>query len=305
MRLISSGDVRLALHEEGDAARPAILLLHGYPDTSRVWDEVAALLRDRFRVVRYDVRGAGRSSAPRDRRHYTFDHLAADLAAVLEAVGAPRVHLVGHDWGSIQLWEALSRPAISQTAASFTSIGGPGLDQAAHFFRYGERRAVLGQLARSWYIGCFQAPLLPELVWRTLGPRLLGRTLRKEGVRPRPGHPAQTLARDAANGLGLYRTAMRGRLRRAGDPRVPVPVQLIETTRDPFVSPRLLATLARWAPACWRREVAAGHWVQRSHPGVVARMVAEFVTHVDGGPPSPELRRSKAPSFPGKPSIGR
>ncbi|MFI6502295.1 SDR family oxidoreductase [Nonomuraea typhae] len=294
MRLIPSGEVRLALYEEGERADPTILLVHGYPDTHRVWDEVAELLRDRFHVVRYDVRGAGRSSAPRDRRHYAFDHLAADLGAVLDEIGKPRVHLVGHDWGSLQSWEALGRPGISERVASYTSFGGPGLDQAAHFLRYGRRREVAGQLARSWYIGAFQLPLLPELAWLGPLPRALARTMRlAEGIEPRPGHPAETLRRDGRNGLGLYRQNFLTRLRAPGDPGVEVPVQLIETTRDVFVSPKLLASLRQWAPEFWHRRLAAGHWAQRSHPEAVARMIAEFATHVDGGGVSRSLRRDR------------
>lgn len=294
MRLIESGDVRLALVEEGDPGKPTILLVHGYPDTHRVWDEVAEILRDRFHVVRYDVRGAGRSTAPRDHHDYDFDHLAADLVAVLEAIGKPRVHLVGHDWGSLQCWEAVTRPRVRARVASFTSFGGPGLDQAAAFLRYGKRREVLGQLTRSWYIGAFQIPVLPELAWRTLMPKALARSMRAgEGIEPRPGHPADTLARDGRNGLWLYRANMMNRMRVPGDPNVDVPVQLIETTRDVFVSPVLLASVGQWVRRFWHRRIPAGHWAQRSHPEVVARMIAEFAGHLEGAPATRELRRAR------------
>ncbi|WP_327088160.1 SDR family oxidoreductase [Nonomuraea sp. NBC_01738] len=295
MRLIQSQEVRLALFEEGDPGNPTILLVHGYPDTHRVWDEVAALLRDRFHVVSYDVRGAGASTAPRDRRHYAFDHLAADLAAVLDAIGKPRVHLVGHDWGSLQSWEAIARPGIAPRIASFTSFGGPGLDQAAHFMRYGKRREIAGQLLRSWYIGAFQLPFLPELAWRKLVPGALERSMRlAEGIEPRPGHPADTLVADGRNGLGLYRRNFLNRLRTPGDPMVDVPVQLIETTKDIFVSPKLLASIASWVPEFWHRKLAAGHWAQRSHPEIVARMIAEFAGHLEGGASTRSLRRDRA-----------
>ncbi|MFI6921594.1 SDR family NAD(P)-dependent oxidoreductase [Nonomuraea spiralis] len=316
MRWVESGDVRLAVFEEGDPAAPTIVLLHGYPDTHRVWDEVAALLRDRFHLVRYDVRGAGASSAPRDRRHYAFDHLMADLAAVIDSVGKPRVHLAGHDWGSLQGWEAAARPGLRDRLASFTSLGGPGLRQAAQFMRHGRRRDVLRQLTRSWYIGAFQVPVLPELAWRTVVPRLLRRTLRNgEGVEPRPGHPADTLVKDARNGLELYRRNMLtgddgsagggglmrgggfagggGLAGRGGEPRVGVPVQLVEARGDRFVTPALLASTGRWADRLWHRRIEAGHWAQRGRPATVAEMIADFVTHMEGGPASRGLRRAR------------
>src|SRR5690606_30584802 len=241
MRWVESGDVRLAVLEEGDPAAPTLLLVHGYPDTHRVWDEVAARLRDRFHVVRYDVRGAGRSTAPAERHRYGMDHLAADLAAVIDAIGKPKVHLVGHDWGSLQGWHAAARPGLRERLASFTGFGGPGLAQTDRFIRHGDRKAVAGQLLRTFHIGAFQLPVLPELAWQTFLPALMRRTL--------PRHPGQdTLPRDARNGLELYRANTFTRRAPVGDPWVDVPVQLIECLRDPFTSAALLESLRQWAP---------------------------------------------------------
>src|SRR3954449_2748026 len=120
MRTVMSGDVRLAVEEQGPPHAPTVLLVHGYPDTHRVWDEVADALSGPFHVVRYDVRGAGASSAPRGRKAYRLEHLKDDLLAVADAVSpdAP-VHLVGHDWGSIQSWEAVTEPGAEKRFASF------------------------------------------------------------------------------------------------------------------------------------------------------------------------------------------
>ncbi|MGJ6965051.1 SDR family oxidoreductase [Streptosporangium sp. G11] len=291
MRWVESGDVRLALFEQGDPAAPTVLLVHGYPDTHRVWDEVATLLEDRFHVVRYDVRGAGLSDAPRATGGYDYDHLAADMTAVLDAVGKPGVHLAGHDWGSIQGWNLIGRPGIRERILSFTSVGGPHLDRAAHFVRHGRPREVAGQLLRSWYIGAFQVPVVPELVLRAVLPRVVNRSV---GAPGRPGHPAETLVRDGLNGLGLYRANMlTGRGASPAEPVPRTPVQIVEATKDPFVSPALLASAHRWTPRLWHRRVPAGHWVQRSHPGVLARMIAEFAEYVEGAPPSRELRRDR------------
>src|SRR5687767_11707346 len=102
VRWVTGAGVELAVDEGGTSGAPTLLLVHGYPDTSAVWADVAARLRDRYHVVTYDVRGAGASGAPEGRRGYTLDLLVADLAAVADAVSPHRpVHLVGHDWGSI------------------------------------------------------------------------------------------------------------------------------------------------------------------------------------------------------------
>ena len=87
-----------------------------------MWDEVAERLAERFRVVVYDVRGAGASSAPSDPLDYGLDVLMGDLEAVLDGVGRrARAPGVGHDWGSVQGWEAVIGDRVRRRIASFTS----------------------------------------------------------------------------------------------------------------------------------------------------------------------------------------
>ncbi|MFG2001270.1 SDR family oxidoreductase [Spirillospora sp. NPDC048911] len=297
-RRVRGDGVDLAVFEQGDRSRPTVLLMHGYPDTHAVWDEVAARLAARYHVVRYDVRGAGASSRPFGRRRYTFAYLMADLRAVLDATSPDRpVHLVGHDWGSIQAWEAVC--TMPERFASFTSMSGPCLDHVAHWTRGKlsrptprNLRLAAGQGLRSWYIAFFQTPVVPEVMWRAGLTRLFTRALEiGEGVGPRAGHPARTFARDAAAGVGLYRGDMPQRLRRPRDRRTDVPTQVIVATRDLFVSPHLVGGLQDRVPHLSLRTIAAGHWLPRSHPGVVAQWITEHVTAVSGGPlTAPEER---------------
>ena len=127
--------LRLAVHRHGDDG-PVVVAVHGYPDDHRVWDGVAAALSHRFRVVTYDVRGAGASQAPAGREGYDLDLLAADLRAVVDAVSPDEpVHLLAHDWGAIQTWHAVTGTALEGRVASFTSISGPCLDHVGLFLR--------------------------------------------------------------------------------------------------------------------------------------------------------------------------
>jgi len=68
----SSGGVRIAVYEEGNPDGPTLVMVHGWPDSHVLFDGVAPLLADRFRIVRYDNRGVGNSSVPKPVSAYTM-----------------------------------------------------------------------------------------------------------------------------------------------------------------------------------------------------------------------------------------
>ncbi|MYS24974.1 alpha/beta fold hydrolase [Streptomyces sp. SID4948] len=273
----------------GGSVRPTtVVLLHGYPDSKEVWSEVAGLLADRFHVVLYDVRGHGRSGAPEPLRGgFTLEKLTEDFVAVADAVSPDRpVHLVGHDWGSVQGWEFATVPATDGRLASFTSISGPSLD---HFGLWISRRVrhptprnaaqVLRQGLKSWYVYALHTPLLPELAWRGPLGRRWPRILARAEKLPSDGYPTASLPEDAAHGAWLYRDNIR---RRMGSPRLDayarVPVQLITPTADAYLSERLYDDLDAWVPDLTRRTLPARHWLPRSRPEQLARWIGDFVT---------------------------
>ncbi|MFI6413218.1 SDR family oxidoreductase [Streptomyces sp. NPDC050585] len=287
-RRIRTGGIELCVAELGDPGRPTVVLVHGYPDSKEVWSDVAGRLSDQFHVVLYDVRGHGRSTAPVPLRGgFTLEKLTDDFLAVADAVSPDRpVHVVGHDWGSVQGWEFATVGRTQGRIASFTSMSGPSLDHFGHWMkeRVGRptpRRVgqVLGQGARSWYVYLLHTPLLPELAWRgPLGKRWPG-LLRRVEKMPEDGYPTGSLPRDAAHGAWLYRDNVRSRmLRPRPDAYAHVPVQLITPTGDVFLSDRLYDDLPRWAPRLVRRTLPAGHWVPRTRPDQLAAWIAEFVT---------------------------
>jgi NAD(P)-dependent dehydrogenase (short-subunit alcohol dehydrogenase family)/pimeloyl-ACP methyl ester carboxylesterase len=306
---VRSGEIELAVRVRGEENRPTVVLLHGYPDTGAMWDEVAERLAGRFRVVVYDVRGAGASSRPPDPLDYRLDALVGDLEAVLDGVGAGGpVHLVGHDWGSVQGWEAVIGNRVRGRIASFTSISGPDRRHMARWAREAVRSGprgvaeVLGQARRSVYMPVLMAPKVGQAAARLLAagfPRVMGM---REGADPRPGHPAGTLADDARNGLGLYRANMGRRATRTppDEGRTDVPVQLIVPVKDRYGSQSLLLSARGPVPRLYVRRAPAGHWVARSHPDLIARWISEFAEHVEGGPETPALAHARAAGRPGK-----
>ncbi|MFD8231166.1 SDR family oxidoreductase [Streptomyces sp. NPDC059696] len=309
-RRVRTGEVELCVAEMGDPGRPTVVLLHGYPDSKEVWSEVAARLSGRFHVVAYDVRGHGRSTAPRPLRGgFTLEKLTDDFLAVADAVspGAP-VHLVGHDWGSVQAWEFTTVQRTRGRIASFTSMSGPSLDHFGHWIgtrmkRPTPRRVgqLLGQGARSWYVYLLHTPLLPELAWRgPLGKRWPRMLERAEKV-PRGDYPTASLPSDAAHGAWLYRDNVRPRLRAPRpDAHAHAPVQVITPVADRFLSERLHDELERWVPQLTRRTIQAGHWIPRTRPDRLASWIEEFVTSVESGRPPVAVDGEHAERFGGQ-----
>ncbi|MER7731117.1 SDR family oxidoreductase [Streptomyces erythrochromogenes] len=285
---VRTGGIELCVVELGEKGRPTVLLVHGYPDSKEVWTEVAERLATRFHVVLYDVRGHGRSTAPQPLRGgFTLEKLTDDFLAVADAVSPDRpVHLVGHDWGSVQGWEFATVARTEGRIASFTSMSGPSLDHFGHWIKKRMSRPtpraaaqLLGQGAKSWYVYMLHTPVLPELAWRgPLGKRWPKMLERVEKV-PAGPYPTASLPSDAAHGAWLYRDNVRPRLRRPrSDAYAHVPVQLITPTGDAFLSERLYDGLERWAPDLLRRTLPAKHWIPRTRPDQLASWIAEFVT---------------------------
>ncbi len=287
---VQSGEVELAVYTWGRQGtkkrKPVVVLVHGYPDSAEVWSAVAEALTTHYVVVAYDVRGAGRSSAPRDTAAYALPHLVDDLAAVVEAVSpAAPVHLVGHDWGALQGWEALVSERLRGRIASY-STAAPSLDHAGLWFHRRLRQptprnlaAFAGQLLGSSYMMAFQVPLLPELTWRLFLGRQWSRLLATlEGIRT-AASPTQTS--DGTQGLGLYRANLLSRLLNPQPQHTDVPVQLLVMRRDRFVPAHLFEAVGDWASRLSRTEIDAGHWAPLSHPLAFAGAVDQFVQSIE------------------------
>uniref|UniRef100_A0ACD5XV43 Uncharacterized protein n=1 Tax=Avena sativa TaxID=4498 RepID=A0ACD5XV43_AVESA len=104
--------VSLHVAEQGAAAGPAVLLLHGFPELWLSWrHQMAALAARGFRALAPDLRGYGDSSAPADPAAYTILHVVGDAVALLDHLSVPKVFVVGHDVGAQVAWHlSLLRP---------------------------------------------------------------------------------------------------------------------------------------------------------------------------------------------------
>ena len=292
----ASDGVTLAVHRytEIDAARPTILAIHGWPDNHHIWDAVAEEFSQhytgRYNVVAYDVRGAGESSVPATRSGYAFGQLVSDIGAVIDSLGVGRVHLLAHDWGSIQAWAAVTDYSVMGKVASFTSVSGPHLQYVGAFLRSARTPRAIAQVARqllaSWYIGFFLCPGVPELVFRSgLGVKLVAALERIGHSSIGGGHrKVPRSIGDYVNGLSLYRENMPAPMVSSESrlPRSDVAVQVLVPRKDIFVTPALQRFAGAIAECGRVIPIEGGHWVVTSRPDVIARLTSEWVERHTG-----------------------
>ena len=289
----ASDGITLAVHAytEIDPQRPTVLAIHGYPDNHHLWDGVAGQLSDHHNFVAYDVRGAGESERPSGRSGYRFPQLISDVGAVIDNLGVGQVHLLAHDWGSIQGWAAVTDDAVMSKVASFTSISGPHLNYAGKFLRSARTPRglfdVVRQFMASGYIWFFLCPGLPELMIRSgLGVKVidaLGR-IGNSSTRTQTLAPPRSRG-DYVNGLNLYRANMPAPFLAPGAqvPHTNVPVQVLVPRMDIFVTPALQRFTGSIPLGSRVIPIEGGHWVVTSRPDVVARLAGEWIDRVVSG----------------------
>lgn len=134
-----------------------VVFLHGFPETSKIWQHSSTILNEKgFRTYALDQRGYSLKAQPKKRADYAIQHLADDVKVLLDLIAEP-VYLVGHDWGAVVAWEVALR--YPDKIKHLTAISVP---HKAAFMRafYSSK-----QLLKSYYMGLFQLPWLPEFLF--------------------------------------------------------------------------------------------------------------------------------------------
>jgi pimeloyl-ACP methyl ester carboxylesterase len=270
MRRITGDGVELAVRDDGDG--PPVLLIHGFPDSSRLWRHIApALHRAGVRTVAPDLRGFGDSDRPEAVEDYALRHSVRDMVAVLDALGIERARVVGHDWGAVVAWAlALRAPERVERLAAL-SVGHPA----------SARRRTIEDREKAWYMLLFQfAGVAEELLARDDW-ALLREWLHGQGDLD---HYLADLARPGAltAGLNWYRANSHPR-RELGDrppaPPVTVPTLGVWGSGDPYLREAPLRESGAHVDAPWRYERidGAGHWIPLDVPEELGRLLVDFL----------------------------
>jgi pimeloyl-ACP methyl ester carboxylesterase len=147
---LSTG-VTLNVGEAGPADGPAILLLHGFPESHRTWRGLMPLLEDKYRLIMPDQRGFAGSDAPQDPKDYSTDKLVADLFALIDRLGLDDFTLLGHDWGGAVSWAAALRNDPRLKRLAIVNAPHPVIFQKS-LIEHADQRAA------SQYITAFRMP---------------------------------------------------------------------------------------------------------------------------------------------------
>lgn len=277
VRNVPVAETNFLLRSYGEGPGVPVLLLHGVPETSSCWRDVAPQLAVGRRVLCPDLPGLGGSTYTGP---YDVPALVTQLAALVEAeVPGGRVDVVGHDWGgSLALGLTGRRPELVRRLCVANA----------------PYREV--PLLRAAHISFFALPLAPELLFRLGGHRVVDAMLELAWKAPTRLEPEVRAEYAAAYTdptrvkamLGYYRATARPKLRQAltrsktpGSPRVTAERMLVLWgAADPVLPVSVGESVVRdLGPSCSMVTVpGAGHFVIEEAPGVVTATLFDFLT---------------------------
>jgi pimeloyl-ACP methyl ester carboxylesterase len=265
-------DLVFEVVDDGPVDGEPVVLLHGWPQSASSWQAVAEGLHPwGFRTLAPNQRGYSPQASPPGRSSYRVPLLAADVVALIEAVDAGPVHLVGHDWGAVVAYAVAGVAPDRVRTLTTLSVPHPGA-----FLR---SMLTSTQAFRSWYMAAFQLPGVPEWLIRRF-PQQFVRALESTGqTHDRAVRDTQAIIR-----AGITATLDWYRALPLTDPRgiqapVTQPTLHVYGARDTALT-RVGAELnARFVTGPYRLAVLeeVSHWIPEEVPATVVELFRDHV----------------------------
>ncbi len=277
-RTIAANGLDFAIDECGSGPDIA-LCLHGFPESRHSWRHQLALLADLgWHAVAPDLRGYGSSSRPHRQSDYHIDQLVADTGALFDVLGARRRLLVAHDWGALIAWIFAQREV--------QPLDGLVIMNVPHPFVFKQTLKTWAQRRKSWYVGFFQIPLLPEALLGANGARGIGKAFTDSAV-DKAAFPASLIDHYRSNArqpgalkamIDYYRANFPNIL---DEPvvKIEVPTLMIWGEQDVAID---IANTVGYGPLVGDftlvRLPQASHWVQQDAPAAVNMAMSAWLT---------------------------
>lgn len=272
---------KVAYRTYGKPTLPPLVLVHGWPQSSYCWHEVASFLKDYY-IIAPDLRGLGDSERTLDQKAYTKDELGEDIFALADALNLAHFYLCGHDWGSAVVQEmALAQPARIQKLILINMMiinNFQGKKKAADIL-------VKGMFKSSWYQFFQSIPDFPEAlisgkeeVWIRFFSRGISRPIPEEAITEYIR--CYKIPHTITTGANLYRTIPvdRKRWRTYIDKQITVPTHIIHGELDPVVIKEFLYK----AETAFKHPIEitylkGGHFICDEQPQEVAKAMVAFL----------------------------
>jgi pimeloyl-ACP methyl ester carboxylesterase len=250
---------------------PAVVLLHGWPDSHRLWRaQLPALQAAGFRTIAPDQRGMGESYAPEAVGDYALPTLVGDVVGIMDAVGIERAHVVGHDWGAAVAWGLASFLPDRVDRLVALSVGHP-----AAF-----RDAGIEQRQKSWYMLLFQFVGIAE-EWISADDF---RNFREWANHPDADAVVADLSRPGrlTAGLNWYRANVGPESLLGPPPALPpiaAPTLGVWSSGDRALTEGQMLDSAAYVTGPWRYEriEGSGHWMQLEATDELNALLVDFL----------------------------
>ncbi len=277
---ISTNGVSLHVVQAGDPNGELVLLLHGFPEFWYGWrKQIEYLAAAGYWVWAPDQRGYNLSEKPPGIEAYKISTLAADIVGLIDAAEREQAYVVGHDWGAAVAWTVAIRHAERVKKLAILNVPHPKIMQQTIM-------SSPAQMLKSWYIGFFQIPVIPEIM-NSLGDYRLTAQALLQSSKPgtfsdadmaeyirawkQPGAMSSMINWYRAMGRRLDDGAF------SANPRVTVPTIIIWGAQDRFLQREMAqesTTLCDDARVVYFED--ATHWVQHEKPNEVNALLSEF-----------------------------
>jgi pimeloyl-ACP methyl ester carboxylesterase len=276
MEQFRRGELVFDVIDAGPADGPVVVLLHGFPEQNTMWQPIITRLTAQgYRCLAPRQRGYSPGARPARRRDYRISELAQDVRTLIDASGAERVHLVGHDWGAGVAWGVAQQFPDRLLTLTAMSVPHPGA--------FAKALVTSRQAVASWYMYFFQLPRVPEwLLMRRRGAFTLS-TLAKSRAQHAPAlaeSEAEAMAEPGAltAALNWYRAIPLSNPK-VTTTKVTVPTMYVWSDGDIALPERGARLCGDYVLGEYRFEVMKGvsHWIVDEQPDAMADLLLDWL----------------------------
>ena len=255
------------LENSGDA----IILLHGFPETSRMWHNlIKVLVENNYRVIAPDQRGYSQKARPNNIEDYRIDKLSDDVINIANQFGVNKFHLVGHDWGSAVGWYLSSKHP--NRLITFTALSVPHIDAFFEMMKTNKE-----QQKKSQYISWFRRPVLPEIYFKIFGYKNLDRIWNKSSDKEKQKYLEIFKQKGALRAtLNWYRANINNSSESIGD--IYTSTLIIYGRKDMAVAERSVDESEKFLKGEYYIEkIDSGHWLIQESFDVVSNTILNHI----------------------------